>query len=186
MRFDDVTYGPWAMAIAATGDPSLAERRGNATAEEARAIGIGQVFAPVADVNVNPDNPVINVRSFGEDPADVSRYVVATVHGLQSGNVLATLKHFPGHGDTASDSHRSLATVAGRPRAPRVRRARPVPRRHQGGRRVRHDRARLGPARSTRRPRRSSRTRRGPSTRSARRVEVETGRGPGHRLGARS
>ena len=113
MRFEDATYGPWAMAIAATGDPTLAERRGKATAEEARAIGVGQVFAPVADVNVNPDNPVINVRSFGEDPADVARYVVATVHGLQSGNVLATLKHFPGHGDTAADSHRSLATVAG-------------------------------------------------------------------------
>ncbi len=113
MRFDDTTYGPWAMAIAATGDPSLAERRGRVTAEEARAIGVSQVFAPVADVNVNPDNPVINVRSFGEDPADVSRYVAATVRGLQSGQVLATLKHFPGHGDTTSDSHRALATVPG-------------------------------------------------------------------------
>jgi beta-N-acetylhexosaminidase len=111
MRFDDVTYGPWAMAIAATGDPALAEKRAYATAREARAIGIGQVFAPVADVNVNPDNPVINVRSFGEDPSDVSRYVVATVKGLQDGGVLATLKHFPGHGDTVTDSHRSLASV---------------------------------------------------------------------------
>jgi beta-N-acetylhexosaminidase len=108
MRFDDVTYGPWAMAIAATGDPALAEKRAYATAREARAIGIGQVFAPVADVNVNPDNPVINVRSFGEDPADVSRYVEATVKGLQNGGVLATLKHFPGHGDTAVDSHLAL------------------------------------------------------------------------------
>ncbi len=113
MRFDDAAWGPWAMAIAATGDPSLAERRGRATAEEARAIGIAQVLAPVADVNVNPDNPVINVRSFGEDPADVARYVEASVRGLQSGHVLATLKHFPGHGDTAADSHRSLATVSG-------------------------------------------------------------------------
>ncbi len=111
MRFDDTTYGPWDMAIAATGDPALAERRGKATAEEARAVGIGQVYAPVADVNVNPDNPVINVRSFGEDPGDVARYVAATVRGLQAGRVLATLKHFPGHGDTAQDSHRSLATV---------------------------------------------------------------------------
>jgi len=117
MRFDDTTYGPWDMAIAATGDPSLAERRGLATAEESRAIGVTQVFAPVADVNVNPDNPVINVRSFGEDPADVARYVAATVRGLEDGHVLATLKHFPGHGDTAEDSHRSLATVpAGRSR----------------------------------------------------------------------
>ena len=111
MRFEDVTYGPWAMAIAAAGDPALAEKRAYATAREARAIGIGQVFAPVADVNVNPDNPVINVRSFGEDPSDVSRYVEATVKGLEAGGVLATLKHFPGHGDTATDTHRSLAIV---------------------------------------------------------------------------
>jgi beta-N-acetylhexosaminidase len=111
MRFDDVTYGPWAMAIAATGDPALAEKRAFATAREARAIGIAQVFAPVADVNVNPDNPVINVRSFGEDPEDVSRYVAATVKGLQEGGVLATLKHFPGHGDTAVDSHLSLPVL---------------------------------------------------------------------------
>ena len=111
MRFDDATYGPWDMAIAATGDPALAERRGRATAEEARAIGVAQVYAPVADVNVNPDNPVINVRSFGEDPADVARYVEAEVRGLQAGGALATLKHFPGHGDTAADTHRSLATV---------------------------------------------------------------------------
>jgi beta-N-acetylhexosaminidase len=117
MRFEDVTYGPWAMAIAAAGDPVLAERGALATAREARAIGIAQVFAPVADVNVNPDNPVINVRSFGEDPADVSRYVEATVKGLEAGGVLATLKHFPGHGDTATDSHRSLPVVsADRPR----------------------------------------------------------------------
>jgi beta-N-acetylhexosaminidase len=111
MRFEDATYGPWAMAVAATGDPALAERRGRATAEEARAIGVGQVFAPVADVNVNPDNPVINVRSFGEDPADVARYVAATVRGLQAGQVLATLKHFPGHGDVGADTHRSLVTL---------------------------------------------------------------------------
>ncbi len=113
MRFEDASYGPWAMAVAATGDPTLAERRAKATAEEARAIGITQVFAPVADVNVNPDNPVINVRSYGEDPGDVARYVEATVKGLLAGKVLATLKHFPGHGDTAQDSHRSLATVPG-------------------------------------------------------------------------
>ena len=111
MRFEDVTYGPWAMAFAAAGDPGLAERAALATAREARAIGIAQVFAPVADVNVNPDNPVINVRSFGEDPGDVSRYVNATVKGLENGGVLATLKHFPGHGDTVTDSHRSLPIV---------------------------------------------------------------------------
>ncbi len=112
MRFEDVTYGPWAMAVAATGDVALAERYARATAAEARALGIAQVYAPVADVNVNADNPVINVRSFGEDPQEVARFVAATVKGLQSGNVAATLKHFPGHGDTAVDSHRALAVVA--------------------------------------------------------------------------
>ena len=111
MRFDDVTFGPWAMAVAATGDPSLQERRARATAQAARALGVHQVFAPVADVNANPDNPVINVRSYGEDPADVSRYVVAAVKGFQDGGVTATLKHFPGHGDTAVDSHRALPVL---------------------------------------------------------------------------
>lgn len=111
MRFDDVTWGAWAMAVAATGDPSLAERRARATAEAARAIGVRQVFAPVADVNGNPDNPVINVRSFGEDPGDVSRFVVATVKGLEAGGVLSCLKHFPGHGDTSVDSHRALPVL---------------------------------------------------------------------------
>ena len=112
MRFDDVTMGPWAMAVGATGDPSLEERRSRLTAMAARAIGIHQIYAPVADVNVNPDNPVINVRSYGEEPADVSRFVIAAVKGFQEGGVLATLKHFPGHGDTAVDSHRTLPVLA--------------------------------------------------------------------------
>ncbi len=71
MRFEDVTWGPWAMALAATGDPALEERRSRATGEAARALGIHQILAPVADVNDNAENPVINVRSFGEDPAAV-------------------------------------------------------------------------------------------------------------------
>ncbi len=112
MRFDDLLWGPWAMAVGATGDPGLEERRAKATAEEARALGVRQVFAPVADVNVNPDNPVINVRSFGEDPAEVARFVSASVKGFQEGGVLATLKHFPGHGDTAIDSHRALPVLS--------------------------------------------------------------------------
>jgi beta-glucosidase-like glycosyl hydrolase len=112
MRFPDLVFGPSAMAVAATGDLDLAERRARATAEAARALGIHVVFAPVADVNNNPDNPVINVRSFGEEPDAVGRFVAATVKGLQSGGVLATLKHFPGHGDTATDSHRSLPVLA--------------------------------------------------------------------------
>ncbi len=108
MRFSDTTYWPWAMAIGATGDPRLARREGEIVAEEARAIGLNQIYAPVADVNDNPANPVINVRSFGEDPEEVARYVAAFVEGVQSRGVIATAKHFPGHGNTSTDSHRAL------------------------------------------------------------------------------
>lgn len=111
MRFRDTTYWPWPMAVAATGDPGLAEREGRIVAAEARALGVNQILAPVADVNIEPDNPVINVRSFGEDPRDVARYVAAFVRGVQSEGVLATAKHFPGHGDTHTDSHRSLSVL---------------------------------------------------------------------------
>ena len=111
MRFEDVTWGAPVMAIAATGDVTLAERRGRATAREARALGIAHVYAPVADVNVNPANPVINTRSFGEDAESVGRFASAFTTGLQAGGVLATLKHFPGHGDTAIDSHRALPVL---------------------------------------------------------------------------
>lgn len=111
MRFQDTTFWPPAMAVAATGDPSLAEREGRAVAIEARAIGINQIFAPVADVNVDPDNPVINARSFGEDPQDVARFVTAFIKGVRSEGLLATAKHFPGHGDTHVDSHRSLPVL---------------------------------------------------------------------------
>ena len=112
MRFLDTTYWPWAMAVAATGDPSLAEAEGRVVAREARMVGINHIYAPVADVNVDADNPVINTRSFGEDPADVGRFVAAFVRGVQSEHVLATAKHFPGHGDTHIDSHRSLPILA--------------------------------------------------------------------------
>jgi len=108
MRFLDTTFWPWAMAGAATGDPSLAEAEGRVVAREARLVGINHIYAPIADVNVDADNPVINTRSFGEDPAEVSKYVAAFVRGVQSEHVLATAKHFPGHGDTHVDSHRSL------------------------------------------------------------------------------
>lgn len=112
MRFADTTYWPWPMAVAATADPDLARREGEIVAEEARAIGLNQIYAPVADVNVNPDNPVINVRSFGEDPAEVARFVAAFVRGVESRGVIATVKHFPGHGDTRTDSHRSLPILS--------------------------------------------------------------------------
>jgi beta-glucosidase-like glycosyl hydrolase len=111
MRFTDAEWWLPAMALAATGDPSFAEKQARVTAREARAIGINHILAPVADVNVDPCNPVINTRSFGEDPHEVARYVTAFVSGLEDEGVLACAKHFPGHGDTRVDSHRSLPVL---------------------------------------------------------------------------
>jgi beta-N-acetylhexosaminidase len=111
MRFEDTTNFPWTMAVGATGDPELARRQGTIIARESRAMGVYHIFAPVADINNNPDNPVINVRSYGEDPHEVERFVTAFAQGLQAGGVLATAKHFPGHGDTAVDSHRGLPSI---------------------------------------------------------------------------
>ncbi len=111
MRFDDTVNFPWNMAVGATGNPDLARRQGEVTAREARALGVQQVFAPVVDVNNNAANPVINVRSYGEDPADVARFAAAFTEGAQSAGVIATAKHFPGHGDTAVDSHRGLPEI---------------------------------------------------------------------------
>ena len=110
------TTFPRAMAFGAAGDEGLAHEAGRITAVEARALGVHVNFAPVADVNNNPRNPVINTRSFGEDPAVVARLASAWVRGLQAGGVVATLKHFPGHGDTDVDSHRGLPLIA-HPRA---------------------------------------------------------------------
>jgi len=111
MRFEDATNFPWAMALTATGNPDYAYKVGVVTGREARAIGIRHVYAPVLDVNNNADNPVINVRSFGEDPQEVGRFGSAFAQGVQSERVIATAKHFPGHGDTAVDSHRGLPII---------------------------------------------------------------------------
>lgn len=111
MRFDDTINFPWNMAIAATGNPEYARREGELTTREARALGVQQIYAPVADVNNNAANPVINVRSYGEDPEQVAKFVAAFVQGAQGGGVMATAKHFPGHGDTATDSHRGLPEI---------------------------------------------------------------------------
>jgi len=111
MRFDDTVNFPWNMAIAASGNPEYARRAGELTGREARALGVQQIYAPVADVNNNAANPVINVRSYGEDPKDVARFVAAFVDGAQHAGVIATAKHFPGHGDTATDSHRGLPEI---------------------------------------------------------------------------
>ena len=111
MRFEDATNFPWAMAVTATGNPDFARRMGVITGREAKAIGIRHVYAPVLDVNNNAANPVINVRSFGEDPEDVANFGVAFAQGIQSQQVIATAKHFPGHGDTNVDSHRGLPII---------------------------------------------------------------------------
>ena len=105
------TNFPTLMAVGATGDASLAYRMGAITGEEARAVGVHVPFAPVLDVNNNPDNPIINVRSFGEDPDEVARLGTAFVRGMQEHGAIATGKHFPGHGDTGTDSHLSLPTI---------------------------------------------------------------------------
>jgi len=107
----EATHWPAAMAVGATGDLALAEAVGAALGTELRALGINVAFAPDADVNANPRNPVIGARAFGDDPARVAACVVATLRGLATAGVAGTAKHFPGHGDTALDSHLALPTI---------------------------------------------------------------------------
>jgi beta-N-acetylhexosaminidase len=114
MRVAGTTVFPHAMAFGAAGDPEFSRFEGQVTAREARALGVHWVYYPVADVNINPDNPVLNIRSFGEDPQAVAAQVAAFIEGAHSdphNYVLTTAKHFPGHGDTSVDSHLNLATV---------------------------------------------------------------------------
>ncbi len=105
------TAFPSQMAIGATGNTKYAFEFGRITALEARAVGIQWTNSPVADVNNNPNNPIVNTRSYGEDPVRVARMVEAYVHGLQQEHMIATLKHFPGHGDTEQDTHMGLAVL---------------------------------------------------------------------------
>jgi beta-N-acetylhexosaminidase len=111
MRLMGTTVFPHAMAFGGDGNPEDAETFGRITAEEARAIGIHWNFFPDADVNSNAANPVINTRSFGEDPRQVGDLVAAYIKGAHEGGMLTTAKHFPGHGDTATDSHLGVASV---------------------------------------------------------------------------
>jgi beta-glucosidase-like glycosyl hydrolase len=112
MRIEGATRFPRAMAFGASGDEQLAVEAARITALEGRALGVHVNFAPVADVNNNARNPVINIRSFGEDPARVGAMTGAWVRGLQAGGMFATIKHFPGHGDTDVDSHLGLPLIA--------------------------------------------------------------------------
>jgi len=102
---------PRAMAIGAAHDPELAYRAGKVSAEEGRALGVVVDFYPIVDVNNNPRNPIINVRSFGEDVRLVSEMARAYIRGVHDGGMIATAKHFPGHGDTATDTHIGLAVI---------------------------------------------------------------------------
>ena len=111
MAIGDGTPLPGNMALGATGSEELSRRAGEVLGRELAAMGVNVNYAPSADVNVNPQNPVVGVRSFGENPQDVARLSAAMIAGIQSQGVAATVKHFPGHGDTASDSHLGLPTV---------------------------------------------------------------------------
>src|SRR5713101_157979 len=111
MRLDEGTSFPTAMALAAGGDVKDAYAMGKITALEARAVGVHWIYAPDADVNNNPGNPIINTRSFGENPQRVAEFVSEFIRGVQENGGLATAKHFPGHGDTAADSHIDLPVI---------------------------------------------------------------------------
>ncbi len=107
----DATLLPHQMGLAATGNPEYAELAAEITATEGRAMGIHWNFAPSADLNTNPENPVIGVRSFGSSPEEVGSFVKAAVRGYQKNGMIATLKHYPGHGNTSTDSHYGLPEV---------------------------------------------------------------------------
>ncbi|NBB77508.1 MAG: hypothetical protein GVY02_09030, partial [Bacteroidetes bacterium] len=111
MRIEGTTRFTPAMGIAATNNPYNAYLKGKITAAEAKSIGVQQIYAPVLDVNNNPENPVINVRSYSADPETVAEYGIRFMEGVESEGVLSTGKHFPGHGDTNVDSHLVLPVI---------------------------------------------------------------------------
>jgi beta-N-acetylhexosaminidase len=111
-RVTSATLFPPLMGLGATGSEDDAYAMGRITALEGRAMGIHMAYAPVVDVNIDPDNPIINTRSIGADPALVGRLAGAFIRGVQDNGMIATAKHFPGHGDTSQDSHSLLPTIA--------------------------------------------------------------------------
>jgi beta-N-acetylhexosaminidase len=111
MRLTSIEAFPQPMAFGATHNQAYVEQFAKIVAEESRAVGIDWNFYPIADVQINPENPIINTRSYGEDPAEVGEMVTAYIKGSHEGGMLTTLKHFPGHGDTDVDSHLNLARV---------------------------------------------------------------------------
>ena len=113
MRLNGATEFPQAMAFGAAGKLEYSREFGRISATEARAIGVEWNWFPVADVNSNPDNPIINTRAFGGDPRQVGQLAAAYIQGARAAGMLTTAKHFPGHGDTATDSHPGLASISG-------------------------------------------------------------------------
>jgi beta-glucosidase-like glycosyl hydrolase/CubicO group peptidase (beta-lactamase class C family) len=112
MRLPDVFQYPWPLTVGAIDDTIWAYRYGEAIAKQCQRLGVNINFAPVVDINTNPNNPIINARSFGENPDRVTRLSSAFMRGMQNNGVMACAKHFPGHGDTDQDSHKTLPTVA--------------------------------------------------------------------------
>lgn len=112
MRLDSTFKYPWPITMGAMPDSSLVYEFGKQMAEQCKRLGVHINFAPVVDINTNPKNPIINARSFGEDPEKVTSFSLAYMKGMQDHGVLACAKHFPGHGDTESDSHKTLPTVS--------------------------------------------------------------------------
>jgi len=112
MRLDSTYKYPWNMTLGAIKDNSLIENMGEQMAEQSKRLGINFTFSPVVDINTNSNNPIIGNRSFGETREIVTEKALAYMTGLQNNGVFATAKHFPGHGDTSSDSHHTLPTVA--------------------------------------------------------------------------
>lgn len=112
MRLDSTFKFPWPLTVGATGDSALAYRMGSEIAKHCKRLGVHINFAPVTDINTNPKNPIINARSFGEDITTVNRLSEAYMLGMQDQGVMACAKHFPGHGDTESDSHKTLPLVS--------------------------------------------------------------------------
>ncbi len=111
MRLDSTFKFPWPLTLGASGDSLLAYRMGEEIAKHCNRLGVHVNFAPVVDLNTNPDNPIINARAFGQEPELVNRMALAYMKGMQDHGVLACAKHFPGHGDTKDDSHKTLPTI---------------------------------------------------------------------------
>lgn len=111
MRLDSTYAFPWNMTLGAIKDDRLIEQTGRQIGEHCKRLGVHFNFAPVVDINTNPNNPIIGNRSFGEDRDNVTKKALAFMKGMQSAGVMANAKHFPGHGDTDSDSHKTLPTI---------------------------------------------------------------------------